>query len=95
MRRATLCFSMYSDMSIRTMASSVLKRNEASAFASSVLPTPDGWERGEGKGKGEGDDGESLRASEGRACTGGARYLNTRRGSGNRGCVDERTSQVG
>jgi len=33
---------MNSDMSMRTMASSVSKRNSASAFESSVLPTPVG-----------------------------------------------------
>src|SRR5215211_6873589 len=33
---------MYSDMSIRTIASSSPKRNSASVRASSVLPTPDG-----------------------------------------------------
>src|SRR6185369_3363917 len=33
---------MYSDMSIRTIAFSVSNRNSASAFASSVLPTPVG-----------------------------------------------------
>ena len=38
----TACFSMYSLMSIRTMASSVLKRKVASVLASSVLPTPVG-----------------------------------------------------
>src|ERR1700730_12505500 len=42
MRRATVCFSMYSDMSIRIMARSSSKRNSASARASSVLPTPVG-----------------------------------------------------
>ena len=36
----TACFSMYSLMSMRTMASSVLNRNAASVFASSVFPTP-------------------------------------------------------
>jgi hypothetical protein len=36
----TACFSMYSDMSMRTIASSVLNMNEASDLASSVLPTP-------------------------------------------------------
>src|SRR5919108_484026 len=40
--RDTECFSMYSDMSIRTIASSSPKRNSASVRASSVLPTPDG-----------------------------------------------------
>src|SRR5215211_2617163 len=40
--RDTACFSMYSDMSIRTIASSSPKRNSASVRASSVLPTPDG-----------------------------------------------------
>ena len=33
---------MYSDMSIRTIASSSPKRNSASVRASSVLPTPEG-----------------------------------------------------
>ena len=42
MRRDTACFSMYSDMSMRTIASSVLNRNVASVFASSVFPTPVG-----------------------------------------------------
>src|SRR5260370_18738584 len=42
MRRETLCFSMYSDMSIRTIARSSSNRNSASARASSVLPTPVG-----------------------------------------------------
>jgi len=42
MRRATACFSMYSDMSMRTMADSSSKRNSARARAVSVLPTPVG-----------------------------------------------------
>src|SRR5579863_10475849 len=42
MRRATACFSMYSLMSMRTMACSSSKRNSASARAVSVLPTPVG-----------------------------------------------------
>ena len=42
MSRATLCFSMYSLMSMRTMACSSSNRNSASARASSVLPTPVG-----------------------------------------------------
>ncbi len=42
MSRATLCFSMYSLMSMRIMACSSSKRNSASARASSVLPTPVG-----------------------------------------------------
>src|SRR5512141_1911255 len=42
MSRATACRSMYSDMSMRTMAFSSSKRNSASARASSVLPTPVG-----------------------------------------------------
>src|SRR5271165_6242225 len=42
MSRATECFSMYSDMSIRTIAVSSSNRNEASALVSSVLPTPVG-----------------------------------------------------
>jgi hypothetical protein len=40
--RETVCFSWYSDMSIRTIACSSSKRNSASARASSVLPTPVG-----------------------------------------------------
>ena len=40
--RATECFSMYSLMSMRTMACSSSKRNSASARAVSVLPTPVG-----------------------------------------------------
>src|SRR5213594_1379204 len=42
MSRATACFSMYSDMSMRTIACSSSNRNSASARASSVLPTPVG-----------------------------------------------------
>ena len=42
MRRATECFSMNSDMSMRTIASSVSNRKFASALVSSVLPTPVG-----------------------------------------------------
>ena len=42
MRRLTECFSMYSDMSMRTMAVSSSNRNDASALVSSVLPTPVG-----------------------------------------------------
>jgi len=42
MRRCTLNFSMYSDMSMRTMARSLSNKYSASAFASSVLPTPVG-----------------------------------------------------
>ncbi len=42
MSRATLCFSMYSLMSMRIMLRSSSKRNSASARASSVLPTPVG-----------------------------------------------------
>ena len=38
----TVCRSCNSDMSIRTMFSSSSKRNSASAFASSVFPTPVG-----------------------------------------------------
>mmetsp|Transcript_11213 Transcript_11213/g.31354 ORF Transcript_11213/g.31354 Transcript_11213/m.31354 type:complete len:282 (+) Transcript_11213:304-1149(+) len=38
----TVCFSMYSDMSMRTMAASVLNMYSASALASSVFPTPVG-----------------------------------------------------
>mmetsp|Transcript_6428 Transcript_6428/g.16336 ORF Transcript_6428/g.16336 Transcript_6428/m.16336 type:complete len:241 (-) Transcript_6428:1443-2165(-) len=41
-KRLTVCFSMYSLMSILTMASSLLKRKLASVLASSVLPTPVG-----------------------------------------------------
>ena len=40
--RDTVCFSWYSDMSIRTIACSSSNRNSASARASSVLPTPVG-----------------------------------------------------
>src|SRR5712692_7672623 len=40
--RATACFSMYSDMSSRTMARSSSNKNSASARAVSVLPTPVG-----------------------------------------------------
>ena len=42
MSRATACFSMYSLMSMRTIAWSESNRNSASAFAVSVLPTPVG-----------------------------------------------------
>src|SRR3990172_156873 len=42
MRRETVCFSMYSLMSTRTMASSSSKRKVARDLASSVLPTPVG-----------------------------------------------------
>ena len=42
MSRATACFSMYSDMSMRTIACSSSNRNSASARAVSVLPTPVG-----------------------------------------------------
>ena len=42
MRRLTECFSMYSDMSIRTIALSSSKRKSASVRASSVFPTPVG-----------------------------------------------------
>ena len=38
----TVCFSMYSDMSMRTMFASSSNRYSASARASSVLPTPVG-----------------------------------------------------
>src|ERR671934_66723 len=41
-RRLTLCFSMYSDMSICTRAFSSPNMNLASCLASSVLPTPVG-----------------------------------------------------
>src|SRR5688572_10165261 len=40
--RETVCCSRYSDMSIRTRASSSSNMNQARALASSVLPTPDG-----------------------------------------------------
>src|SRR5678815_5117095 len=40
--RATVCFSWYSDMSIRTIACSSSNKNAASARASSVFPTPVG-----------------------------------------------------
>ena len=40
--RATLCFSWYSDMSMRTIAWSSSNRKFASARPSSVLPTPVG-----------------------------------------------------
>src|SRR5204862_412340 len=40
--RATVCFSWYSLMSMRTIARSSSNRNPASARASSVLPTPVG-----------------------------------------------------
>ena len=42
MSRATECFSMYSDMSMRTSAVSSSNRKAASALVSSVLPTPVG-----------------------------------------------------
>ena len=38
----TACFSMYSDMSKRTRAFWVSKRNSARRRATSVFPTPDG-----------------------------------------------------
>ena len=38
----TECFSMYSDMSMRTMKFSSSNKNSARALASSVLPTPVG-----------------------------------------------------
>ena len=41
-KRLTLCFSMYSLMSIRTSESSLPKSSLQSTFASSVLPTPVG-----------------------------------------------------
>ncbi|MNP26739.1 hypothetical protein D3C76_1196070 [compost metagenome] len=41
-RRETLCFSIYSDISIRIMPSSRSKRDTASDLASSVFPTPVG-----------------------------------------------------
>ena len=40
--RETECFSMYSDISTRTIALSSSNMNSARAFASSVLPTPVG-----------------------------------------------------
>ena len=40
--RATACFSMYSDMSMRTIAASSSKRSHARLRASSVFPTPVG-----------------------------------------------------
>src|SRR6202022_2315509 len=42
MRRLTVCFSMYSDMSSWMRASSSPNRKDASALESSVLPTPEG-----------------------------------------------------
>src|SRR3977135_676053 len=42
MSRATECFSMYSDMSMRMSAASSSNRNSASALVNSVLPTPVG-----------------------------------------------------
>src|SRR5215472_538772 len=42
MSRATACFSMYSDMSMRMRAFSSSNRNSARAFAVSVFPTPVG-----------------------------------------------------
>ena len=42
MRRCTLNFSMYSDMSMRTIERSSSKSDSASALVSSVLPTPVG-----------------------------------------------------
>src|SRR4026209_1940946 len=42
MRRATECFSMYSDMSVRSSALSSSNRYSANALVSSVLPTPVG-----------------------------------------------------
>src|SRR5208337_1864674 len=42
MSRETLCFSIYSDMSMRIISFSSSKRNSASARANSVLPTPVG-----------------------------------------------------
>ena len=45
--RETVCFSWYSDMSMRTIACSSSNRNSASARASSVLPTPVGPEEEE------------------------------------------------
>mmetsp|Transcript_7132 Transcript_7132/g.14072 ORF Transcript_7132/g.14072 Transcript_7132/m.14072 type:complete len:242 (-) Transcript_7132:121-846(-) len=41
-KRLTACFSMYSVMSRRIKASSLLKRYDANALANSVLPTPVG-----------------------------------------------------
>ena len=45
--RETVCFSWYSDMSMRIIACSSSNRNSASARASSVLPTPVGPEEDE------------------------------------------------
>ena len=42
MRRETVCFSIYSDISILTIASSESNRDRAKALANSVLPTPVG-----------------------------------------------------
>eukprot|EP00878_Enallax_costatus_P047205 GHUV01057642.1.p1 GENE.GHUV01057642.1~~GHUV01057642.1.p1 ORF type:complete len:125 (-),score=22.90 GHUV01057642.1:902-1276(-) len=42
MSRLTLCFSMYSPMSMRIIMRSSSNRRLAKAFASSVLPTPVG-----------------------------------------------------
>ena len=42
MSRATECFSMYSDMSMRSSADSSSNRYSANALVSSVLPTPVG-----------------------------------------------------
>src|SRR6476659_6552784 len=42
MSRATACFSMYSDMSMRTIDCSSSNRNSARARAVSVFPTPVG-----------------------------------------------------
>jgi hypothetical protein len=52
MSRDTACFSMYSDMSMRTMARSSSKRNSARARASSVFPRR--WARGTGTNPGGG-----------------------------------------
>ena len=63
--RATECFSMNSDMSMRIIASSVSNRNSASALHSSVLPTPVGpRNRNEPFGR-RGSDKPGARAADG------------------------------
>src|SRR5688572_15499295 len=47
MSRATVCFSMYSLMSMRTIAVSSSNKNSASARANSVFPTPVGPRKNE------------------------------------------------
>ena len=44
-RRLTVCFSMYSPMSMRTIIFSSSNTRAARAFASSVLPTPVGFKK--------------------------------------------------